>query len=35
MDAPKSYKTLLKLELPITHGILNASESFCFKGKFF
>jgi hypothetical protein len=23
MDAPKSHKALLKLALPITHGIVN------------
>jgi hypothetical protein len=28
MDAPKSHKALLKLALPITHGIVNTPGSF-------
>jgi len=31
MDAPKSHKALLKLALPITHGIVNVPGSFCLK----
>jgi hypothetical protein len=35
MDAPKLHKVLLKLALPITHGIVNALGSFYLKGIFF
>jgi len=35
MDAPKLHKALLKLALPVTHGIVNASGSFYLKGIFF